>query len=323
MPSPSPCSCRSNVPLPSPNLDDRTFDQLVAGAVARIKAEGNAWKDPAPGDPGMVLIDAFAYIAEQMLFRFNRIPEKAYVEFLNLIGATLYPPSAATVTLAFTLAAAGDGEDRHSARNARQRCRASPAAPRRSCSQPSTTRRSRRGKRSVNVVAIQADRTENEIIGTGTGEGSQTYYVAHVPIVGPSHTSFDVQIAVEMGDATVARPQRCARDRRRRVRDLARSRFVRRRRSASRRVRLRSRGGTDHVCPAASRERRAANWRRRRRLSAAFRQRVKSIRGELRNRAAVRRATSSREASTTLKDQVAGAALAGHQSGRRVRRPQR
>ena len=71
------------MPLPSPDLDDRSFDQLVADAVALIKTKGNAWREPAVGDPGMVLLDAFAYIAEQLLFRLNRIPEKAYVEFLT------------------------------------------------------------------------------------------------------------------------------------------------------------------------------------------------------------------------------------------------
>ena len=55
------------MPLPRPDLNNHSFDQLVADAVALIKTKGNAWREVAVGDPGLVLLDAFAYIAEQLL----------------------------------------------------------------------------------------------------------------------------------------------------------------------------------------------------------------------------------------------------------------
>jgi len=91
------------MPLPSPNLDTRTFAQLVQEAQKRIAASCPAWTDTSPGDPGMTLVEVFAYLTEVMIYRLNQVPDKAYVEFLNLLGVRLLPPSAATATLRFSL----------------------------------------------------------------------------------------------------------------------------------------------------------------------------------------------------------------------------
>ncbi len=55
------------------------------------------------GDPGMVILELFAFLTETMIYRLNRIPEKAYVEFFRLIGVKLTPPVAASVNLSFKL----------------------------------------------------------------------------------------------------------------------------------------------------------------------------------------------------------------------------
>ena len=90
------------MPLQAPNLDDRSFDDLVAAARQRIAAASPEWTDLSPGDPGMTLVEVFAYLAETMIYRLNRVPEKLYVEFLRLIGVRLRPPAAASVTLTFS-----------------------------------------------------------------------------------------------------------------------------------------------------------------------------------------------------------------------------
>ena len=94
--------------IPSPNLDDRSFAQLLKEAklVALQKAPG--WTDQSASDPGVVLLEAFAYLTETMLFRLNHIPDKAYHEFLRLMGVRLNPPAAAAVDLTFTRARAAD-----------------------------------------------------------------------------------------------------------------------------------------------------------------------------------------------------------------------
>ncbi|MDX5375616.1 MAG: hypothetical protein LPK43_07530, partial [Gammaproteobacteria bacterium] len=65
------------MPLRSPNLDDRDFEQLVADALHVIDQRCPEWSDRSPGDPGMVLVDVFAHLTETMLYRLNRLPEKA------------------------------------------------------------------------------------------------------------------------------------------------------------------------------------------------------------------------------------------------------
>ena len=94
--------------LRPPNLDDRRFDDLVAEARRLIEASCPEWTDLSPGDPGMVLIEVFAHLTEVMIYRLNRLPEKAYVEFLRLIGVTLQPPAAACTSLRFSLARAAE-----------------------------------------------------------------------------------------------------------------------------------------------------------------------------------------------------------------------
>lgn len=94
--------------LKPPNLDDRDFKQLLDEAQRIIVAECPQWTDLTPGDPGIVLLELFAHLTETMIYRLNRLPEKAYVEFLRLLGVKLGPPAAAAVKLRFTLAKPSD-----------------------------------------------------------------------------------------------------------------------------------------------------------------------------------------------------------------------
>ena len=56
---------------------------------------------PQPSDPGITLIEAFALQIEQLLVRLNQVLPKHLREYLNLIGVTLTPPSAARVLCFF------------------------------------------------------------------------------------------------------------------------------------------------------------------------------------------------------------------------------
>src|SRR5205814_5470791 len=94
--------------LKSPNLDDRDFLQLVEEARQIIVDKCPQWTDLTPGDPGIVILELFAFLTETMIYRLNRLPEKAYVEFLRLMGVKLSPPIAASVMLRFTLSRAQD-----------------------------------------------------------------------------------------------------------------------------------------------------------------------------------------------------------------------
>ena len=54
---------------------------------------------------GVTLIELFAYMTDQLIYRLNRVPERQYVTFLDLLGVRLFPPTAATAPVTFWLAA--------------------------------------------------------------------------------------------------------------------------------------------------------------------------------------------------------------------------
>src|SRR5262249_20226791 len=81
------------MPLPLPNLDDRTYADLVAEARARLPAYCPAWTDHNASDPGIMLVELFAWLAEMMLYRANRVPQRHVVTFLKLLNGPDWRPS--------------------------------------------------------------------------------------------------------------------------------------------------------------------------------------------------------------------------------------
>ena len=81
--------------LPAPNLDDRTFQGLVDEAKRLVQRRCPEWTDHNVSDPGVTLIEAFAQMTDQLIYRLNRVPDRNYVKFLELIGVRLFPPTAA------------------------------------------------------------------------------------------------------------------------------------------------------------------------------------------------------------------------------------
>lgn len=92
--------------LPVPNLDDRRFQDLVNESKRMVQQKCPAWTDHNVHDPGVTLIELFAWMTEQMIYRLNRVPDRNYVKFLELIGVRLFPPTAARVPVTFWLSAA-------------------------------------------------------------------------------------------------------------------------------------------------------------------------------------------------------------------------
>jgi predicted phage baseplate assembly protein len=78
-----------------PNLDDRRFQDLVDDAKRLVQQRCPEWTDHNVSDPGVTLIELFAWMTDQLVYRLNRVPERNYVKFLELIGVTLFPPTAA------------------------------------------------------------------------------------------------------------------------------------------------------------------------------------------------------------------------------------
>ncbi len=89
--------------LPVPNLDDRRFQDLVDEAKRLVQQRCPEWTDHNVSDPGVTLIETFAWMTDQLIYRLNRVPDRNYVKFLDLIGVTLFPPTAARTDVTFWL----------------------------------------------------------------------------------------------------------------------------------------------------------------------------------------------------------------------------
>jgi predicted phage baseplate assembly protein len=93
------------MPLPAPDLDDRTFQDILDEARRRIPQHCPKWTDHNLSDPGITLLELFAWMTDLMLYRLNRVPDKMYIKFLDLIGLRLEPAHTASVDLTFRLTA--------------------------------------------------------------------------------------------------------------------------------------------------------------------------------------------------------------------------
>lgn len=89
--------------IAAPNLDDRRFQDLVDDAKRMVMDRCPTWTDHNVSDPGVTLIETFAFMTDQMLYRLNRVPDRLYVKFLEMIGIRLFPPTAARVGVTFWL----------------------------------------------------------------------------------------------------------------------------------------------------------------------------------------------------------------------------
>lgn len=89
--------------LGAPNLDDRRFQDLVDDAKRMVMDRCPTWTDHNVSDPGVTLIETFAFMTDQMLYRLNRVPDRLYIKFLELIGIRLFPPTAARTDVTFWL----------------------------------------------------------------------------------------------------------------------------------------------------------------------------------------------------------------------------
>src|ERR1700683_5412656 len=92
--------------IPAPDLDDRTWADLVSDTVALIPQYAPQWTNQGPSDVGITLIELFSWLVEGLTYRLNHVPDKNYIAFLNLLGIKRIPPDPARSFLTFTAAAA-------------------------------------------------------------------------------------------------------------------------------------------------------------------------------------------------------------------------
>src|SRR5436309_15363863 len=89
------------MPLKIPVLDDRKFQDLRTEALARIPVHTPEWSNFNASDPGVTLVEVFAFLTESLLYRANQIPDRNRQAFLRLLGVQLQPAASASGIVSF------------------------------------------------------------------------------------------------------------------------------------------------------------------------------------------------------------------------------
>jgi hypothetical protein len=89
------------MPLTIPTLDTRRYQDLLDEALARIPVHNPEWTNFNRSDPGVTLIEVFAFLTESLLYRANQVPDRNRRKFLSLLGVPLQPASSARGIVTF------------------------------------------------------------------------------------------------------------------------------------------------------------------------------------------------------------------------------
>jgi predicted phage baseplate assembly protein len=89
--------------IPLPDLDDRRWADLVEESRSLIPVLAPEWTDHNTSDPGVTLIELFAWLAEMDIYRVNQVPDSARRRFLRLVGIVPRPPTPARTVVAVRL----------------------------------------------------------------------------------------------------------------------------------------------------------------------------------------------------------------------------
>lgn len=95
-----------------PLIDDRRYDDIVTEIRTRIaryapewRPGDSAWTDVNDNDPGVTIAQVYAWLAEMLIYRMNKVPALNYIKFLELIGVELRAAEPANAEIQFPVKA--------------------------------------------------------------------------------------------------------------------------------------------------------------------------------------------------------------------------
>jgi predicted phage baseplate assembly protein len=90
-----------------PKLDDHSYDSIVAEMRSRISRYTPEWKpvwsDLNDSDPGITMLQVFAWLGEMLAYRMNQVPALTYLKFLELLGVELRAAEPAEAQITFPM----------------------------------------------------------------------------------------------------------------------------------------------------------------------------------------------------------------------------
>lgn len=80
------------MPITLPNLDNRTFADLLEEGLEIIRRQAPEWTNHNDSDPGITLIQLFAYMAEMLIYRLDKVTDPNVEAFLKLLNGPTWQP---------------------------------------------------------------------------------------------------------------------------------------------------------------------------------------------------------------------------------------
>lgn len=181
------------MPIPLPRLDDRRFDDLVRDGIAHARETCPTWTDFTAGDPGVTLVEVFAFLTDALIYRLNRVPPKLQLKLLNLVGVDLQPPSAASVDLQFRRAQGGDAGQAFTVPAGTTVATGDGSAEFVLPAAVTVPANSAQAKgRALHCQSIEAEK-----LGESSGIAGQSFTVQKPPVIAPSLDGLDFMLGVE------------------------------------------------------------------------------------------------------------------------------
>jgi len=87
-----------------PEIDPRTTTQLFGRLRAMVPHYTREWPAKDDNDPGVGLLQIFSFLADGVIQRLNRAPERNFLCFLEMLGIRLLPETPASVPVRFLVA---------------------------------------------------------------------------------------------------------------------------------------------------------------------------------------------------------------------------
>jgi predicted phage baseplate assembly protein len=87
------------VSLDVPNLDDRTYADILEDARRLVPVHAEEWTDHNATDPGITILELLAWLAESYGYQLDRVTDRHVRKFLTLMAAGPEAPTRATASL--------------------------------------------------------------------------------------------------------------------------------------------------------------------------------------------------------------------------------
>jgi len=75
-----------SLPIQNLGID---YEELLTEAKSLIPIYAPEWTNHNPSDPGITLVELFAWLCEMIIYRIDQVPEENYLRFINLLGIQL------------------------------------------------------------------------------------------------------------------------------------------------------------------------------------------------------------------------------------------